>query len=348
MNVATPPASGAIAKRALNDDDQDDVQLRFKLRLHAENPHVQDRSTAALPEGRASGAGVKAAAFSFHRARSADEACALLTEHGGDVKLIAGGQSLVPMMAMRLARPSVLIDLNDAADLQDIVYGGAAIEIGAVVRQRRIERDATLAAKLPLLARALGWVGHAQTRNRGTLGGSIVHADPSAELPLAACVLDATLVLQEADGKTEMPAREFILAPMITAIAPEQCLVAVRFPVWGEPRIGCAFEEVSLRRGDFALVAAAAQVALTADGLCARAVLGTASAPIPQAHEDAAQRLVGTRLDEADIETAADEVASAVEPDADLHASVDYRRHLARVLVRRVLRAARDEARGKP
>jgi CO/xanthine dehydrogenase FAD-binding subunit len=290
---------------------------------------------------------MKAAAFEFARAGSAGEACELLARHGGDAKLIAGGQSLVPMMAMRLARPAFLVDINGAADLAQIDAGAETVAIGAAVRQRRLERDPLIAAKLPLLPKALAWVGHIQTRNRGTIGGSIVHADPSAELPLAACVLDATLVLRDATGETEMSAREFMFAPMVTAISPEQCLTAIRFPVWKEARTGCAFNEVSLRHGDFALVAAAAQVALDAGGKCVRAALGTASAPIPQAHVEIAERLVGTRLEDAAIAEAAEEVRRAVEPDADLHASVEYRRHLAGVLVKRVLLAAREEAYSK-
>jgi CO/xanthine dehydrogenase FAD-binding subunit len=290
---------------------------------------------------------MKAAAFEFARAASLEEACALLARHGGDAKLIAGGQSLVPMMAMRLARPTFLVDINGAADLQGIDAAENAITLGAAVRQRRLERDAALAEKLPLLGKALRWVGHAQTRNRGTLGGSIVHADPSAELPLAACLLDATLVLRDAAGETEVPAREFMLAPMVTAIAPDQCLAAIRFPLWREARTGCAFDEVSLRQGDFAIVGAAAQVALDAQGKCLRAALGTSSAPMPQAHHEIAQRLAGTMLEDAIIADAAADVARAVEPDADLHASAEYRRHLTGVLARRVLIAARDEARGR-
>lgn len=290
---------------------------------------------------------MKTVSFDFARAACLEQACALLAAHGGEAKLIAGGQSLVPMMAMRLARPSFLIDINGAADLQGIDDAGEAITIGAAVTQRRIERDATLAARLPLLGKALRWVGHAQTRNRGTIGGSIVHADPSAELPLAACVLDATLLLRDSHGAQELPAREFVLAPMVAAIAPEQCLAAIRFPVWRERRTGCAFDEVSLRKGDFALVGAAAQLALDADGRCLRAALGTSSAPIPQAHTQIAQRLVGSTLDDAVLADAAAAVARAVEPDADLHASTEYRRHLAGVLAKRVLLAARDEARGR-
>jgi CO/xanthine dehydrogenase FAD-binding subunit len=290
---------------------------------------------------------MKAAPFEFARAASLEEACALLAGHGGDAKLIAGGQSLVPMMAMRLARPAFLIDINGAADMQRIEYAEDAITLGAAVRQRRIERDASLAARLPLLGKALHWVGHAQTRNRGTIGGSIVHADPSAELPLAACVLDATLLLRDSKGEQEMPAREFMLAPMVTAIAPEQCLAAIRFPAWREARTGCAIDEVSLRQGDFAIVGAAAQIALDASGKCVRAALGTSSAPIPQAHAEIARRLVGTDLGDAIIADAAADVARAVAPDADLHASAEYRRHLAGILARRVLIAARDEARGR-
>ena len=287
---------------------------------------------------------MKAAPFEFGRARSAAEACALLAQHGEDAKLIAGGQSLVPMMAMRLARPAFLVDINDAQDLSRIELGEQAMLIGATVRQSRLERDATVAERLPLLRKALGFVGHAQTRNRGTLGGSLAHADPSAELPLVACVLDAVLVLQSDTGETEVAAREFILAPMVTAIAPEQCLTAIRFPIWSDRRIGCAFEEVSLRRGDFALASAAAQVALDPDGRCLRASIGTASAPVPQAHPEIAAQLVGRVLDDAVIEEAAVALERSVQPDPDLHASAQYRRHLAGVLMRRALVAARDEA----
>jgi CO/xanthine dehydrogenase FAD-binding subunit len=290
---------------------------------------------------------MKAAPFEFSRARSAAEACALLAQHGDDAKLIAGGQSLVPMMAMRLARPAFLVDINDAQDLAGIELREEEMLIGATVRQSRLERDAAVAERLPLLRKALAFVGHAQTRNRGTLGGSLAHADPSAELPLAACVLDAVLVLKSDTGANELAAREFILAPMVTAIAPEQCLAAIRFPVWRERRVGCAFEEVSLRRGDFALASAAAQVALDAEGRCLRASIGTACAPVPQAHPEIAAQLVGRVLDDAVIEEAAVALERSVQPDPDLHASAQYRRHLAGVLMRRALVGARDEALGK-
>ena len=289
---------------------------------------------------------MKAAAFEYARAASLAEACALLAEHGPDAKLIAGGQSLVPMMAMRLARPAWLIDINRLDELKGIAMHGEFLAVGAAVRQCVIERDALARASLPLLAKALKWVGHVQTRNRGTIGGSIVHADPAAEIPLVACVLDATLELRDALGAIEVPAREFCLAPMVTAIAPEQCLSAIRFPVWHDAGLGCAFDEVSIRHGDFALVSACAQVALDADGRCLRAAIGIGGgAPVPQALPEVGTLLVGSRLDDKAIAAAADAAADLIDPEGDLHATAEYRRHLARVLTERVLRAAAGNAR---
>ena len=289
---------------------------------------------------------MKAAAFEYVRAGTLAEACALLAEHGPDAKLIAGGQSLVPMMAMRLARPAWLVDISRLDELKGIAMQGEFLAVGAAVRQCVIERDSLARATLPLLARALKWVGHVQTRNRGTVGGSIVHADPAAEIPLVACVLDATLELSDASGASEVLAREFFLAPMVTAIAPEQCLTAIRFPVWHDAGLGCAFEEVSIRRGDFALVSACAQVALDADGRCRRAAIGIGGAsPVPQALPEIGAQLAGRRLDDKAIAAAADAAADLIDPEGDLHATAEYRRHLTRVLAERVLRAAAGNAR---
>jgi CO/xanthine dehydrogenase FAD-binding subunit len=287
---------------------------------------------------------MKAAPFDYVRPGSLEEACSLLGQHGADAKLIAGGQSLVPMMAMRLARPSMLVDINRLDELKQISLSADALTIGATVRQCVIERDARLKEKLPLLGKALKWVGHVQTRNRGTVGGSIVHADPSAEIPLVACVLDATLVLRDTSGPSDLLAREFFFAPMVTAIAPEQCLAEIRFPVWAG-KVGSAFEEVSIRHGDFALVSACAQVELDAGGLCVRAALGIGGAsPFPHALPEIGELLAGKRLDDASIAAASEAVGDLIDPDGDLHATADYRRHLARVLAARVLRAAAEEA----
>ena len=299
---------------------------------------------------------MKAAPFEYARPETLVEACCLLAEHGADAKLIAGGQSLVPMMAMRLARPAWLIDISRLAELQGIVApsetsaeGDGVFAVGAGVRQGVIERNQLARANLPLLARALNWVGHVQTRNRGTIGGSIVHGDVSAEIALVACVLDATLELRDSSGTSELSAREFFLAPMITAIAPEQCLADIRFPVWRsgakDTLRGCAFEEVSVRHGDFALVSACTQLELDADGRCLRLELGIGgAAPVPLALPEIGVQLRGARLDDRAIDAAAAAAVDLTDPEGDLHASADYRRHLAQVLVGRVLRAAREEA----
>lgn len=302
---------------------------------------------------------MKAAPFEYARPATLAEACELLAEHGADAKLIAGGQSLVPMMAMRLARPAWLIDISRLAELQRIAARAdlpadqdGQFVVGAGVRQCVIERDPLARASLPLMPRALRWVGHVQTRSRGTIGGSIVHGDVSAEIALVACVLDAVLELRDTTGASEVAAREFFLAPMITSIAPEQCLAEIRFPVWSDPgkdaAPGCAFDEVSVRHGDFALVSACAQLVLDAEGKCLRAELGLGgAAPVPLALPELGAQLAGKRLDEQTIGAAADVAVDLIDPEGDLHASADYRRQLARVLVGRVLRAARDDAMSK-
>ena len=295
---------------------------------------------------------MKAVPFEYARPATLAEACGLLAEHGPDAKLIAGGQSLVPMMAMRLARPAWLIDISRLAELQRIAAPAdqdGVLVVGAGVRQCVMERDPLARASLPLMARALRWVGHVQTRNRGTIGGSIVHGDVSAEIALVACVLDATLELRDTSGVAEVAAREFFLAPMITAIAPEQCLAEIRFPVWGDTgkdsAQGCAFDEVSVRHGDFALVSVCVQVMLDADGRCLRVELGIGgAASVPLALPELGAQLAGNRLDEQAISAAADAAVGMIDPEGDLHASADYRRQLARVLVGRVLRAAKEDA----
>lgn len=302
---------------------------------------------------------MKAVPFEYARPATLAEACDLLAAHGPDAKLIAGGQSLVPMMAMRLARPAWLIDISRLAELQRIAaraglpsdQDGQCV-VGAGVRQCVMERDPLARASVPLMQRALHWVGHAQTRNRGTIGGSIVHGDVSAEIALVACVLDAMLELRDTSGVAEVAAREFFLAPMITSIAPGQCLTEIRFPVWrdlgGDALRGCAFDEVSVRHGDFALVSACAQVMVDADGCCLRAELGIGgAASVPLALPELGAKLVGVRLDEQTIGAAADAAVELTDPERDLHASAEYRRQLARVLMGRVLRAARDEAMNK-
>jgi CO/xanthine dehydrogenase FAD-binding subunit len=291
---------------------------------------------------------MKAVSFSYVRATSIAEACELLRQDGSDTKLIAGGQSLVPMMAMRLTRPRRLVDINEIASLKLIAAEADAARIGACARQCIVERDAALAARVPLLRQALAWVGHVQTRNRGTIGGSLAHADPAAELPLVAQVLEATVLLRSVQRARDVPAAAFFTGPLMTALEPDECVEGVRWPVWAAPRTGSAFTEVSRRHGDFAIVAAAAQVALDGDGKCVRATFGIGGGgSVPQAFPEIAKRLTGTKLENDAVTDAAHAAAAAMDFYADLHASAEYRRHLASILAARVLRSAHEQARRK-
>ena len=291
---------------------------------------------------------MKAAPFEYVRAASLGEACELLARHGDAARLLAGGQSLVPMMAMRLVRPAWLVDINEIAALKFMKIEEEVARIGACTRQCVVERDEALAARVPLLRQALGWVGHVQTRNRGTVGGSLAHADPCAELPLVAQVLGAHMLLRSGSGTRTLAAEKFFAGPMATAARPDECLEEIRWPIWQERRTGSAFTEISVRHGDFAMVASAAQIALDGDGRCVRAAFGLGGAGgTPLAFPKIAARLVGTRLDDAAVQDAARAAAAETEPGSDLHASAEYRRHLARVLAARALRGAYENAHEK-
>lgn len=291
---------------------------------------------------------MKAVAFDYVRPDTLGGALELLAQHGGDAKLIAGGQSLVPMMAMRLTRPALLVDINRLQELKALAPGDGCITMGAGLRQRTVEDDTALHAQLPLIKCALDWVGHAQTRNRGTVGGSLVHADPSAELPLAALVLGARLHFDsQGEGARVMAIEEFFLGPMTSATAETECLTAIDWPVWVGQGVGAAFDEVAIRHGDFALASAAAQVQLDAQGVCKRAAFGAGGVDgVPRAFPDIARRLVGTRLEGEVLRSVATDAAGACEPGNDPHASAEYRRHLATVLIQRVLRQAAQKAVG--
>ena len=292
---------------------------------------------------------MKAAAFDYVRAASVAEACEMLRQDGDDVKLIAGGQSLTPMMAMRLTRPARLIDINEIAALKFIAFKEKAARIGACTRQSVVARDEALAAHVPLLRQALAWVGHVQTRNRGTVGGSLAHADPAAELPLVAQVLAARIVARSAKGARTLSAAEFFVGPLTTALAADECVEEIHWPMWAGRRIGSAFTEVSRRHGDFAIIEACAQVMLDDEGRCTRASFGLGGGgTIPLAFPALAARLHGTRLDDAALMEVARDAATELDPGSDMHASTGYRRHLAAVLAARALRAAYAEARSKP
>jgi CO/xanthine dehydrogenase FAD-binding subunit len=287
---------------------------------------------------------MKAAAFDYVRARSVDEICKLLADAGDEErKIIAGGQTLVPLMAMRMARPDMLIDINDVTELAGIQDRGDYISFGAGTRQRAIERSDVVSDRLPLMAKAVRNVGHVQTRNRGTIGGSIVHGDPSAEIPLAALALDATMVLRDLSGETEMPIDGFFEAAMVTNIEPQQLLTEIRIPVWQGARIGTGFHETASRQGDFAIVAAAAQIELSEIGAISRAAVTVGgAAPSPVKLRALETALVGVSPD--GIDALMNLVDQNIDPDTDVHATAAYRQRVARSLVSRALADAVGEA----
>ena len=289
---------------------------------------------------------MKPAPFDYVRPGSLAEACELLAGDE-DARLIAGGQTLVPMLAMRLARPARLIDILRLPELAGIRAEKGAVVVGATTRQAVAERDPTIAAHVPMLARVLPWVGHPPTRNRGTIGGSIANADPSAEIPLVTVTLGADIMLATPDGPKSIAADDFFMGPMTTSIGQGECIGAIRFPVWPHKRIGVGFFEISARRSDFAFVAATAQVALDEEGRCLAVALGLGGVGDRPLRLDVSS-LVGTELDAADMKDAVHAASSGIDAMSDLHASAAYRRRVAVTLCIRALEQARIEASAKP
>jgi CO/xanthine dehydrogenase FAD-binding subunit len=288
---------------------------------------------------------MKPAPFDYVRPASLAEACALLAADE-DARVIAGGQTLVPMLAMRLARPARLIDILRLPELAGIRAETGAVVVGATTRQAYAERDPVIRASVPMLARVLPWVGHPPTRNRGTIGGSIANADPSAEIPLAAVTLGAEIMLATAQGPIAVAAHDFIVGPMQTTIGQGDCISAIRFPVWPQKRIGVGFFEISARRSDFAFVAALAQVALDEEDRCIDVALGVGGAGDRPLRLDVSS-LIGGRLDAASVSDAVNTASRELEPTTDLHASAAYRRRVAVTLCIRALEQARADAAAK-
>ena len=289
---------------------------------------------------------MKAVDFDYERPASVAVLCRRLAEARGEAKIIAGGQTLVPLLAMRLARPALLLDINRIDELDFIAARDGVVAIGAMMRQDAALANDTVRAQVPLLAKALRFVGHVQTRNRGTIGGSLANADPAAEIGLAALALDAEVRARSVAGERAIALRDFFRGPMETALAPEECLTEICFPPWREAvAVGAGFQEVSVRHSDFALSAAAVQLALDGGGVCRRIAIGVGGADATPVRAAAAeQRLLGTRIEKRDIEDAGALVASALAPLADLHASPRYRNRIAAALVTRALAEARDAA----
>ena len=285
---------------------------------------------------------MKPAPFEYIRPNSLAEACELLA-NDEDARAIAGGQTLVPMLAMRLARPAKLVDIMRLPELAGIRPEAGALVVGATTRQAVAELDPLIRAQVPMLARVLPWVGHPPTRNRGTIGGSIANADPSAEIPLVAVTLGAEIMLATVDGPSSMPADDFFIAPMLTSMNPGECVSAVRFPVWAHRRIGVGFFEISARKSDFAFAAAVAQVALDEEGRCLEIVLGVGGVGDRALRLDVSS-LIGSRLDAAAVAEAVNAVSGDMDASSDLHASAAYRRRVAITLSKRAIEQARTDA----
>lgn len=286
--------------------------------------------------------------FDYHAPRTLDDALTLLQEHDFDAKVLAGGQSLVPLLALRMARPEVVIDLGRVAGLDTIDTDDGALVVGAMAREHTAETSSLVRRHVPLLADALPLIGHAAIRSRGTIGGTIAHADPAAETPAVALALDAQIVAQSAArGARTIPAADFFQGFLTTALDDDEVVTRIRFPS-AAPGTGACFDEVARRHGDFAIVGAAIQVHLADDGTIddARvALVGVSDLPVRRAEAEAALR--GRAPDEAAFDAAADAAAEGLTPAGDLHGSSAYRVHLARQVVRRALGTAARRARSE-
>jgi len=289
---------------------------------------------------------VKPSAFDYHAPSSADEVVALLAELGDGAKVLAGGQSLIPMLSLRLASFGHLVDIGRITELAGIEAAPDAVTIGAGTTQAAIETDAVVAAAVPLLARATPLIGHFQIRNRGTLGGSIAHADPAAEYPAVALALDAEIEAMSPAGCRRIPADRVFTGFWSTALEPDELLVRVRFPVW-TGRCGFAVREFARRHGDFAVAGAAVAVRLGADDTverCSIGLIGLGPTPIRATRAEAAA--VGQRAPIAAADVGALAVAGLDQVPSDLHGPAEYRRRVGAVMVARALTAAVAEAAG--
>ena len=285
---------------------------------------------------------MKPSKFHYHAPTTIDEAVGLLSEYADEAKVLAGGQSLVPMMSLRLATFGHLIDLNKVDGLAGIERTNGHVRIGALTRQSTAEHDATVAVDIPLVAKALPHIGHFQIRNRGTVGGSIAHADPASELPAVSLALDATLDAAGPAGRREIAAADFFEGTWQTVLADDEILTGVRFPVWSGAS-GFAVEEVARRHGDFALCGAVVGVTLDGDRITKAAIglFGVGSTPVRAAAAEQALIAAGTG---ADLSAIGREAADPLDPSGDIHASGAYRKQIAAVVVRRALTKAIEEA----
>jgi carbon-monoxide dehydrogenase medium subunit len=287
---------------------------------------------------------MKPGRFTYHAPRELDEALAMLHEYGDEAKVLAGGQSLMPMLNFRLAQIEHLVDINRLGDeLSEVGWAADTVAIPALVRQRHVERSTRVAESLPILAEALGQVAHPQIRNRGTICGSLAHADPAAELPSVMSVLDATFTIASSRGTRTVPVDEFFQFHLTTAIEPDELLLRVRVNLPGPGTFG-VFREFATRRGDFALAGVAALCRLDGAGVvtaCRLAAAGVSSTP--HRLQTVEEMLVGQRLADTVLREAEHLAHDEVDPTGDIHASAAYRQRLTGVLVKRALTEVRAQ-----
>ena len=286
---------------------------------------------------------MKPAPFSYHRPETIDEAVSLLAEYGEDAKVLAGGQSLVPMMNLRLAQPSVLLDINGLTDLDYAEDGQHSFRIGAITRLRALERDTNLAESQPLLAEALPYIGHIQIRNRTTVGGCMAHADPSAELPAVLLACGGTVNSVGPNGERKIPASNFFHSYFTTDLEDDEAIAEVELPRW-QPASGWSIQEVSRRHGDFALIGVACRISCSDQGTITdahAAFFGVGEAP----HlVESPSSLVGTQADDETLRQVAEATTAELDPPTDIHVSAEYRKQVGGVLARRALSIAYERA----
>jgi CO/xanthine dehydrogenase FAD-binding subunit len=288
---------------------------------------------------------MKPAQFEYIAPETVAEATSILARYDGEAKVLAGGQSLVPLLNMRLARPQALVDINRVPDLAEIREDGDRLLIGAMTRQRDVERSDLVRRAQPLLHEAVTLIAHPQIRNRGTIGGSLAHADPASELPAVALALEAQFTITGPNGDRTLPAQDFFVTFLTTALQPDEVLTSISFPMQAQ-NTGSSVQEVARRHGDFALAGAAVTVTVDS-GRCTDARIALfgvgATAVRAGSAEDA---LRGAEVSPAALDTAADAARDEIdEPLTDIHASSDFRRHLARTMTRRALATALERAR---
>lgn len=286
---------------------------------------------------------MKPAPFKYIAASSLDHALTLKAEHGDEARFLAGGQSLIPAMNFRLARPAVVIDINGLDELAGIDHG-PTVRVGALTRYCALERDSEFLSSCPLFADALPHIAHPQIRNRGTIGGNLSHADPASELPALAVAMEARMRLKSNGGERQVGASEFFQGLLTTDLAADEMLVDVEFPA-SPPRSGACFMEVARRRGDFAIAGVAVIVTLDTERRCTKlrlALCGVGETPVDAS--DAVSVLIGELCTDEPIEAAAAAVQATIEPAGNVHATADYQRHLAGVLAQRAIRTAYQRA----